>query len=95
MRGRPLGPRRQVPDPEEVPAAANHLGRGAEDALLQGEDEEPAEGDLPPGSLSQSVEEARPGTGHWTDADAGRKLVQEPKTEGQSGRRQEQVKRLR
>ena len=43
------GPGGQVPGEEEVSAAPDHLGRGAEDTLLQGEDQEPPPGVVPTG----------------------------------------------
>jgi hypothetical protein len=42
------GPGGQVPGEEEVPAAEDHLGRRAEDPLLQGADQEPPQGVVPP-----------------------------------------------
>jgi hypothetical protein len=41
------GPGGQVPGKEEVSAAQDHLGRRAEDPLLQGADQEPPSGVVP------------------------------------------------
>ncbi len=36
----------QVPPPPQAPPSAHHLGRGGDGVLLQGEVEEPAQGDV-------------------------------------------------
>lgn len=76
--------RGQVQGEEEVPAAQDHLGRGAEDALFQGEDPESAEGVVLAGSVPEPDQEAGTGPGDRADADTGRELVQEPAAEGPS-----------
>ena len=83
--------RRQVPRPQEVPAPSHHMGRRAEDALLQGADSQPAEGVVPPGPIPQPRQEAGARSGDGTHADTGRQLVQEPTTTRPGSSSQKQV----
>lgn len=85
--------RRQVPRAQEVPVAAHHMGRRAEDALLQGANPQPAARVVPAGPIPEPDQEEGTGPGHRSDAHAGGQLVQEPKTTRQGGSRQEQVRR--
>jgi len=86
------GPGRQVPRPQEVPAAPDHLGRRAEDPLLQGAHPKPAPRVVPTGPVPESHQEEGTGPGYRTDAHAGGQLVQKPQTTRPSGGSQKQVR---
>ncbi len=73
----------QVQDQEEVPPAEDHLGRGGDELLLQGEEQAGAQGVVQPQSVSESEGEEGAGGGHGADDDAGVQLVQEQEAERQ------------
>lgn len=72
------GPRRQIPCAQEVPAATHHMGRRAEDALLQGAHAQPAPRVVPPGPVPEPHQEEGTGPGHRAHSHASGQLVQEP-----------------
>lgn len=76
------GSRRQVSRPKEISLAENNLGRRAEDALFQGENQIVAEGMVSSGPLSESGQKEGTGRRDGTHADAGRELVQEQEAKG-------------
>lgn len=69
--------RRQIPRPQEIPSAQNHLGWRTKDALLQGAHTKPPPRMVSPRSVPESHKEARARLGDRFDADSGWKLVQE------------------
>lgn len=71
---------RQVPAPQEVPAAQDHLGRRGDRLLLQGEVEERAQGVLRAQQVPHAGREEDAGVHDWLDHDAGQQLVQEQET---------------
>ena len=72
----------------------DHLGRGAEDALLQRAHTGAAERVVPAGPVSEPREETGAGARHRADTDSSWELVQKPETERPGGSSQKQVSDL-
>lgn len=84
-------PRRQVPRPQEVSTAPDHMGRRAEDALLQRAYPQPAPRVVPAGPVPEPDQEKRAGPGHRANAYPGGQLVQKPQATRSGSSRQKQV----
>ena len=81
----------QVQGEEEVPHAQDNMGRGAEDTLLQGEDQGSPQRVLPARPLPQPKQEAGVGPGHGSHPHPSGKLVQKQTSERSSSCSQKQV----
>ena len=85
------GRRRQVPRPQEVPAAAHHLGRRGDVVLLQGAVAYDAARVVRAQLVPVAARQAPAGRGDRPDDHSGQQLVQEPTTAGPRQRLQGQV----